>query len=171
MSEQAPIVLELAPLPRDQIGPFLLLGIDKDADREQIEAHWAERVKTARKGQVRLALEDINWAREITNDPDRRFRAAAASLNADTAEGTLKKLAQTFGLADTSEPSWKPFDSEKSLADYSPPVDLPDSDEIRNAIAVPEVPLELPAIEHMLKQFLPASLDPWAVNLETDNAP
>lgn len=35
-----PVVLELAPLPREQIGPFLLLGLEKDADREQIEASW-----------------------------------------------------------------------------------------------------------------------------------
>ena len=27
-----PVVLDLAPLPREQIGPFLLLGLDKDAD-------------------------------------------------------------------------------------------------------------------------------------------
>ena len=39
-----PIVLDLAPLPREQIGPFLLLGLDKDADKEQIEANWARRV-------------------------------------------------------------------------------------------------------------------------------
>ena len=29
----APIVLQLAPLPRTQIGPFLILGVDKDASR------------------------------------------------------------------------------------------------------------------------------------------
>ena len=27
-----PIVLELAPLPREQVGPFLILGLSKDAD-------------------------------------------------------------------------------------------------------------------------------------------
>ena len=32
-----PVVLELAPLPRDQIGPFLLLGLDKDAEPSEID--------------------------------------------------------------------------------------------------------------------------------------
>jgi hypothetical protein len=169
--EPAPIVLELAPLPREQIGPFLLLGVDKDAERAQIEAHWAERIKAARKGQIRVPLEDINWAREIINDPDRRYRAAAANLNPDTAEGTLRRLAQLYGLADSAEPSWKPYENEKDLADYTPPVDLPDAGQIRQAIAMPDVPLELPAVAELLKQFLPESLDPWAVNLSTDNAP
>ena len=33
------IVLELAPIPREQVGPFLLLGLDKSADKDQIEAN------------------------------------------------------------------------------------------------------------------------------------
>ena len=32
MPPPEPVVLELAPLPREQVGPFLLLGLDKDAD-------------------------------------------------------------------------------------------------------------------------------------------
>ncbi len=39
-----PVVLELAPLPREQLGPFIILGIDKDATAEEIEAAWAKRV-------------------------------------------------------------------------------------------------------------------------------
>ena len=47
MPPNAPIVLQLAPLPRTQIGPFLILGVDKDATRETIEAAWAEKIKQA----------------------------------------------------------------------------------------------------------------------------
>ena len=36
-----PIVLDLATLPREQLGPFLLLGLDKSADKDQIDANWA----------------------------------------------------------------------------------------------------------------------------------
>ena len=36
-----PEVLDLAPLPRAQIGPFLILGVDKDVDRDTLEANWA----------------------------------------------------------------------------------------------------------------------------------
>ena len=42
-----PIVLELATLSREQMGPYLLLGLDKSADKEQIDKHWADRVKWA----------------------------------------------------------------------------------------------------------------------------
>ena len=50
-----PVVLELAPLPREQIGPFLILGIEKDATLDQVEAGWAARLKQARRqsGDVR----------------------------------------------------------------------------------------------------------------------
>ena len=37
-----PIVLELAPLPREQVGPFLLLGVEKTADKEIVEAKFQE---------------------------------------------------------------------------------------------------------------------------------
>ena len=74
MADQpAPVVLELAPLPREQLGPFLILGVEKTATREQIEAAWAQRLIAARKHQVGVPLEDINWAREAINDTDRRL--------------------------------------------------------------------------------------------------
>src|ERR671933_158280 len=64
-----PVVLELASLPREQVGPFLLLGLDKAADKKQMERHWADRVKWARKQQIKVPLEDINWARDVLGDP------------------------------------------------------------------------------------------------------
>src|SRR5205814_8819347 len=75
-----PVLLELAHLPREQVGPFLLLGLDKDAGKEHIEANWAERIKWARKQQTNLTLEEINWARELLTDPARRLAADATSL-------------------------------------------------------------------------------------------
>jgi hypothetical protein len=168
--QPAPIVLELAPLPREQIGPFLLLGVPKDADREQIEAAWAERVKVSRRNLIRVPLEDINWAREVINDPDRRYRAASATINLDTGDSILQELARACGLGETPTPTptWKPYDSEKALADWTPAVPVPDPLSIAQTIAVPEVPLELPAVAMILKQFLPETLDPWALNLATD---
>ena len=65
MADEGPLVLKLAPLPRNQIGPFLILGVDKDASKEVIEAAWAQRLIWARKGQFTIPLEDINWARTI----------------------------------------------------------------------------------------------------------
>ena len=74
-----PVVLELAALPREQVGPFLLLGLDKTADKKQIERHWADRIKWARKQQVKVALEDVNWARDALGDLERRIRADVGS--------------------------------------------------------------------------------------------
>jgi hypothetical protein len=160
-NEPAPVVLELAPLPRDQLGPFLLLGLPKEADKDAVEANWAERVKRARKNQFKMPLEDINWAREVINDPEKRFRFASSSLNLDTAEAALERLAQTYGLRDASRPSWKPYDSERALADYTPALPVPDPQAIGPTIPLPELPLELPAVAWLLQQFLPESLDPW----------
>src|SRR5438094_899587 len=70
-----PVMLDLAPLPRTQVGPFLLLGLDKDADKDTLEANWAQRLIWARKNQTKAALEDINWAREILSEYERRVRA------------------------------------------------------------------------------------------------
>src|SRR5260370_33943061 len=91
-----PIVLQLAPLPRTQIGPFLILGVDKDASREVIEAAWAEKVKQARRGQVKTPLEDINWAREMLTNKEARIRCDAVALNIDTTDGTLRKLKDRY---------------------------------------------------------------------------
>src|SRR5262249_15618729 len=121
---QEPIVLELAPLPREQIGPFLLLGVDKDAHEEQIEANWAQRVIWARKQQVRIPLEDINWAREVINDSERRVRADASSLNADTSDAVLRRLSRRYG--NQEEAAWPTLDVEKPLQDYTPDIEVPD---------------------------------------------
>src|SRR5262245_57827129 len=91
-----PVILELAALPREQVGPFLILGVDKVADREEIEAAWAQRLIWARKNLVKTPLEDINWARETLSDVERRMRADAASLNLDTSDGVLRRVQQRY---------------------------------------------------------------------------
>jgi len=156
-----PIVLELAPLPRDQVGPFLLLGIDKSASQAEVEEAWAKRVIGARKGHHRVALEDVNWAREVVNDADRRIKADLTSLNPDTAGGVLRILAERFSL---DGPSWMAADREKPLADYTPAVEVPSLEEVRAAVTLPELPIELPAVAEILQRFVPTALDPWDPN-------
>jgi len=165
-----PVVLELAPLPRDQLGPYLLLGIEKDADREQIEAAWAARLIAARKNQVIVSLEDINWAREVINDPDRRRRAEVTSLNLDTTEGVLRRLAERYGVARGAAPLWPARDVEKPLEDYTPAADVPRADEIKETIAVPEMPGDLPAVAWLLEKLSAETLDPWNLQLTPDPA-
>jgi hypothetical protein len=169
--DQEPVVLDLAPLPREQLGPFLLLGVDKDAGKDQIEANWARRLIWARKRQFRMALEDVNWAREILNQPEQHVKADVSSLNPDTIDGTLRRLARQYGAEDGAAPSWQPLDVEKTLDDVIRPEDIPDPAEIRAAIVMPELPLGLPAAGRILDSFVDAPLDPWALHLATDSNP
>src|SRR5262245_35898 len=161
-----PVVLELASLPREQVGPFLLLGLDKSATKEEVDAHWADRLKWARKQAHKVPLEDVNWARESLRDDDRWVRADAASLNADTTEGALATLAGRYGLANGQGGRlWQALDSEKALADYVPAADVPDADALRAALVVPEVPEELPAVPLLLERLAQQPLDPWGIEL------
>jgi hypothetical protein len=164
--KKAPVVLELASLPRELVGPFLLLGVDKLAGKEQIEANWAQRVIWARKNQSKVPLEDINWARENLNDPEKRVRADAASLNVDTTAGVLRRLMERYGSKTSPAPGCVPLDVEKPLAGYTPPTVMPDAAELRSAIAIPDVPQEFPAVQKMLSEFLAEPLDPWNLEIE-----
>jgi hypothetical protein len=172
MSNKAkvPVVLELAPLPREQVGPFLLLGLDKLAGKEEIEAHWAQRVIWARKNQSKVPLEDINWAREALGETEKRVRADAASLNVDTTAGTLRRLAERYAGKGPQAPGCAPLDVEKPLADYTPPTEIPDLGDVRGAIVVPDVPQEFPAVQQLLEQFLAEPLDPWALRLGAESS-
>ncbi len=167
-----PVVLELASLPREQVGPFLLLGLDKAATKEEVDAHWAERLKWARKQQAKVPLEDVNWAREILRDDERWVRADAASLNADTTEGALTMLDGRYGIGN-GHPGrlWQALDSEKALADYMPAAEVPDPDALRAALVVPEVPEELPAVPQLLERLAQQPLDPWGIDLPPPGPP
>jgi hypothetical protein len=165
-TKKSPVVLELAAMPREQVGPFLLLGVDKVANKEQIEANWAQRVIWARKKQIRVPLEDINWAREIANDVEKRIRADAASLNLDTTENVLRKLADRYSGKQVSGARYKPLDVEKALGGYTPPTEIPDVHEVRNSITVPEVPEEVPAVAQLVEGLLRLPMDPWKINLQ-----
>src|SRR5712691_839360 len=116
-SSQLPVVLDLAPLPREQVGPFILLGVDKTVQKEQIEAAWAQRLIWSRKNVIKTPLEDVNWAREAINDWYKRIRADAASLNLDTTDGLVRRLRERYS-GQGGGSACKPLDAEKPLADY-----------------------------------------------------
>ena len=166
-----PVVLELATLPREQVGPFLILGLDKSAGKEEMEVHWADRVKWARRQMIKTPLEDVNWAREVLNDPEKRVRADAATLNADTTDGVLARLCERLGArGGPTNPSlpgrtWQPLDREKALADYVPPAEVPAVEEVEKALTVPAVPEDLPGVQTLLEQLVQQPLDPWSAGL------
>jgi hypothetical protein len=163
MSPSDPIVLKLASLPRNQIGPFLILGVDKDATNDLIEQAWAQRLIAARKGQLAVPLEDVNWAREILTDSERRIRADVISLNVETTDSTLKKLRDSFRHA---SPAAQPIDIEPDLSGYTPNVPTLTLEEVRAQLKLPDLPRELPAVPVLLREEHRNPLDPWEFTLE-----
>jgi hypothetical protein len=169
MSENdEPIVLELAPLARETVGPFLLLGLEKDAGADQIEAHWAKRIIWARKRQIRIALEDINWAREVCNDPKRRAAADVVALNADTAERALRRLARRYGGPEAGGGLWQPLEDDAVLAYHLPLPEAPPAGVDQQSIPRPEVPFQLPVAPGLLQALVQFDADPWTVDLPAE---
>lgn len=167
MSEQVPepFVLDIAALPREQIGPYLILGVDKDAENKEIEAHWAQRLIWARSRQIRTPLEDVNWAKEQLLDREKRVLADVASFNSDTCAGDLKQLLEKHGPLEPEAPTWIPV--EPPLPDLPPlPAEaLPDLDAIRATVALPDIPLAFPTVDRILSKLASEPLDPWSIEL------
>jgi hypothetical protein len=156
-------------VPREQIGPFFLIGVEKDADGDQVEAHWARAVIAARKGRTAARLADINWAREILNEPEARARADLASLNVDTTDGELRKFVERFGRTEKGPPIWKPMDDEERPTDFVPTTAVPDPAEVRRHIVLPQVPADMPGAIEILMRLLEDPLDPWELELPSPN--
>jgi hypothetical protein len=161
---QDPVVLELAPLARENIGPFIILGLEKDAGTDEIEAHWAQRVIWARKNQFPVALTEVNWAREVLSDPEKRVRADAASLNIDITAGVMQNLARRYGV-DSAGPGWKPLEIDQRSENSTPSLEIPDPEVIRKTIFIPEPPSDIPGVKWFLDQFLKEPIDPWDLKI------
>jgi hypothetical protein len=155
----------LAALPREQVGPFLILGVAKNADNETIEAAWALRVLWARQGKTRVPLEDIHWARSVLRDSNQRLAADAGSLNPDIASDELRRLTKLWNL-DAARPAWTPLDPDLS----SVPADVPDPAAVSPTMTAPAVPVDLPGVARWLDEFARAPLDPWGLALPSTRA-
>jgi hypothetical protein len=154
------------------MGPFLLLGLDKTADKEKMESNWADRIRQARKGQLKVALEDVNWARNMLADLEGRLRSDSASLNVELSDGLLSNLAVRFAVGgDRGEIHWRPLERDLPVNEYAPPVAAPDPREIVSAVVLPEVADDLPAVRALLEQLARAPLDPWALDLPGPETP
>jgi hypothetical protein len=151
--------LATPPMPRERMGPFMILGVSKDAGNESIEAAWAQRVLWARQGKTRIPLVDIHWARAVLREPAQRLAADAASLNPDVAAEELRRLTKAWHL--DNRPAWAPHDPEPP-AEESP---VPDLDEARAGVTAPAVPVDLPGVARWLDAFAHGPLDPWGLNL------
>lgn len=151
------VTLDQGPVPRERVGPFLLLGLDKGADAERIEAHWAQRVIWARKGEPVPPLPDVNWAREVLRDPEQRVRADLDSINADTAAGVVGSLEKQFLQGEGGPPPWSPHGGGEALGELV----APEPEEIRARIVLPRIPEEAPVIAGLLQWLLEEPPDPW----------
>ncbi len=158
-----PLIVELAPLPREQMGPFLLLGLDKDASAEQIATHAAERLAWAQEAPLPVSAEDINWAQDVLREPEARLRADVASLNLDLAEQMIGQLAARFAVDSHRAGLWQPIDIPEPADEDSTP--LPDPEALRTSIVLPDPPSEAPAIARIVQEWIEQPMDPWAIEL------
>ncbi len=94
-------------------------------------------------------------------DRERRVSADVVSLNPDTSTGELRQILAKHGPLEPEVPSWSPYEAALPELPEPPSNLMPDCDELRAGLAVPEVPLELPAIDRILEQARSSPLDPW----------
>lgn len=147
------------PEPRELAGPFLILGIDKDADAATIETRWQSQRDAIERGECQWSIDDLDWAKETLLDTKQRLNADVESLNCDLASGEVQRLLRQYHL-NGSPAGWEPIDPE-------PPMELPEIDPtaLTNDVSSPQIPVELPAINAWLTQFAAAVTDPWTMEL------
>jgi len=147
---------------RDRAGPFVVLGVDKDADATTLETHFERQRQAIQEGEALWTLEDLEWAHNELQDPKRRLTADINSLDVDLAFGEIHRLARLYCLSDDL-PGWEPLDPEPT-----PEILATDSINIEQLVAdtpQPDVPLEIPAINRWLDQFAQQVADPWTIEL------
>src|SRR5262249_27371171 len=69
------------------------------------------------------------------------------------------------GVGPRPRPGWEPLDSEPDFRAHTPAVEVPDVEAVRATIAVPDLPLEIPAAARLLEQQVAQPLDPWELEL------
>lgn len=158
-----PVLLELASLPREQIGPYLILGLPKEATRNQIEENWADRIRWVRRNLISIPLGDINWAREMLSTEEKQAQADAASLNTDTASDTLAALLAKYGFA--SGEIWKPVDVPTPPETNSPAIEIPTPEKILGEIQLRDISHAFPQVPLLLEGMCMKPIDPWALDL------
>jgi hypothetical protein len=147
---------------RELAGPYLVLGVDKDVDSDEIEAHYQSQCRAVERGECSWSIDDLEWAKQVLCDPEQRLAADRDSLNPDLASGEVQRLARLYRL-DGSPPGWEPMDPE-------PPIDFSalyviDSNALASTVPTPDIPRELPAVKAWLDHFSAAATDPWSMEL------
>lgn len=118
------VELRTAVLPRESMGPFLILGLDKGASPEEVDKAWRERLQWVEQGWWNVSCDDLNWAHDVLLDPERRVAADAASLNPDTLAQPCRHLLTTSESADWEQPTWPILDDAWPECPLSHPIYL-----------------------------------------------
>jgi hypothetical protein len=102
----------------------------------------------------------------VLNERERRLRADAASFNTDLIDSALSQLSNRYGVVGNQiAQTWQPLDAEKDLANYTPTAEVPNKEEIRSALIIPEVPEAFPTVPLLLERLAQEPLDPWGYQL------
>jgi len=153
--------LSTARLPWQQAGPFLILGLDKDASSEQVESATRQRLDWIRQGILSCSEEDLNWARDMLLDAEQRIVADAQSLNLDTLDRQWQQLRDTHDSTDWEHPHWPIWDYP--LPEI--PVPSPEQGDANGAKTcdppLPEIPDEIPALSQLIDDWRSRRIDPW----------
>ncbi|MBX7104629.1 MAG: hypothetical protein K1X57_11145 [Gemmataceae bacterium] len=142
-------------------GPFLILGVDKDADAATLAERCADRVESSRRGELRWTENELLAALEQLHTPSRRLVADAESYNPDIASGEVRRLARLFRV-DGTPPGWEPMDPEPPAESADTTIDAAS---LAASLPAPDVPLELPSVETWLEKYAAAGNDPWTSEL------
>ncbi len=107
------------------MNPYTVLGLEPDADAEDIRAAFRLKAKTThpdKPGGSDAAFKAVNEAHQILSDPDRRAaydrgETAPGKINFGAASAVIDDLTAAFdGYAEASKPKNEPRDRKKVAA-------------------------------------------------------
>lgn len=150
------------PADRDDYGPFLLLGVDKDADAATVQSHCVERMRWLDEGAGRFQRADLEWAQGELADAEARLAADLNHLNPDLASGAVGRLTRLYHL-DGTPPGWEPLDPEPTPA--LPGGGIIDATFAAATLPPPAAPLDFPSLDRWAANLLHVGGDPWSENL------
>jgi hypothetical protein len=151
-----PVVLDLAPLPKEKMGPFIILGVAKEATPKEIESAFQERLLGIQAGDFPLGEEDIHWAKERLSDPEDRLNADVVSMNAEILNSPIRRMNKS-----DSENSWSSRDATTRF-NVTIEEDLQLAiDAITKDLVVPDLEFDVSKLGRLIKESENPSWDPW----------
>ena len=170
-----PVVLELATLSREQIGPFMLLGLDKSADKEQIDKHWADRVKLGAQAAHQGPAAKTSTGRTRSSRTSTGASAPTRPASTPTRRtASSRKLCDRYGVGNGSpgRGCGSRLTTRSRWPTICPRRRCPTADDgpRRHHWSSRRCREELPAVAVLLERLAQLPLDPWAFELRSNDA-